>query len=67
MADPNIPVTRLRLQIPRGLRAEDVLSKIEISFETIEASGEELTEDIASRCCQDCIVAFGIRPNVIIT
>jgi sulfopyruvate decarboxylase TPP-binding subunit len=61
MADPNIPVTRIRLQIPRGMRIEDVLSKLEISFETVEPDDEELARHM---CCQDAVVLIGAHPNI---
>ena len=64
MADPNIPVTRLRIQIPRGMRIEDVLNKLEINFEAIESEGRELGRPT---CCQDAVVSFGVHPNIKMT
>lgn len=45
-----IPVTKIRFQIPRGMKVEDVISRLEISFEEVEPTGAEFNQDF---CCAD--------------
>jgi hypothetical protein len=61
MAGPNIPVTRIRLQIPRGMPIEDVLSKLEISFETVEPEDQQLARHM---CCQDAVVLLEHKSEI---
>lgn len=50
----NAPVTKIRIQVPRGTKVEDILSKLEISFEQASDSGIEFN---TSYCCVDVAVA----------
>lgn len=50
MADENVPVTKVRLRIPRGMKVEEVLAKLEISFESVDPTGIELNKNT---CCVD--------------
>ena len=47
------PVTKLRIQVPRGAKVEDILSKLEISFEEAPDDGTEIN---TSYCCVDVSV-----------
>ena len=48
--NPTVPVTRIRLRIPKGMKIEDVMSKLEISFESVDPSGLEFNQN---HCCVD--------------
>lgn len=51
----NVPVTHVRIQIPRGTKISDVLERLEISFEEVEpAKPLEFKPDVS--CCVDVAV-----------
>jgi hypothetical protein len=50
----NVPVTKVRIQVPRGMKIEDVFSSLELSFEDAPDSGIEFN---TSYCCVDVAVA----------
>ncbi|MBQ0772027.1 hypothetical protein [Parasphingorhabdus sp.] len=47
------PVTKIRIRVPRGMKVEDILSKLELSFEEVDTGGVELN---SSYCCVDVAV-----------
>ena len=47
-------VTKLRVQIPRGMKVEDVVQKLEISFEPTQGSSAHINTNF---CCVDVAVA----------
>lgn len=47
------PVTKIRIQIPQGMSVEDVLSKLEVTFETAPEGGIEWNTNY---CCVDASV-----------
>jgi hypothetical protein len=48
-------VTKLRIQIPRGMKIEDVIDKLEVSFEP--ATGAAAPHINSNFCCVDAAVA----------
>ena len=53
MAHASTPVTKIRIQVPKGTRVEDLISKLEITFEETKASGIEFN---TNHCCVDASV-----------
>ena len=49
-----VPVTKIRIQIPAGAKIEDVLSKLEITFE--EAGSDVEGQFNQDTCCVDVAV-----------
>jgi len=51
-------VTKLRLQIPKGMKVEDLVQKLEISFEAAEAphTGAATARWNENYCCVDAAV-----------
>jgi hypothetical protein len=49
----NTPVTHVRVRIPKGMKVSDVVSRLEISFEEIEPTGEEIGPNF---CCVDAVI-----------
>lgn len=47
------PVTKIRIQIPKGAKIEDVVSRLEITFEEAKGGGAEFNKNI---CCADVSV-----------
>ena len=48
-------VTKLRVQIPRGMKVEDVVQKLEISFEPAQGASPHF--NTGNYCCVDVAVA----------
>lgn len=48
-----VPVTRIRIQVPKGVRVDELVSKLELSFEEVSSSGAEINKDV---CCVDVAV-----------
>ena len=53
MANNPAPVTKLRIQVPRGTKVEDLISKLEISFEPAPDSAAQINTGV---CCVDVSV-----------
>jgi hypothetical protein len=53
MADDPVPVTKIRVLVPKGKKIEEVMSKLEISFEEAADSGAEINTRF---CCVDASV-----------
>lgn len=51
---PNVPVTRIRLRIPAGMKVSDVISRLEVTFEEEEPTGAEIRPDLS--CCVDATI-----------
>jgi hypothetical protein len=51
--EQNVPVTRIRLRIPKGMKVSDVISKLEITFEEVEPIGAEIKITDMDMCCVD--------------
>jgi hypothetical protein len=58
--EQNVPVTRIRLRIPKGMKVSDVISKLEITFEEVEPTGEEIKIGGCWECCVDAAVVSPI-------
>ena len=50
----NVPVTKIRLRIPSGMKVGEVISRLEITFEDVEPTGAEIRPDLS--CCVDATV-----------
>ncbi|WP_346622542.1 hypothetical protein [Blastococcus montanus] len=50
----NVPVTKIRLRIPSGMKVSDVISRLEVTFEEIEPTGAEIRPNLD--CCVDATV-----------
>ena len=48
-----VPVTKIRIQVPEGIKVEDLVSKLELSFEEVAPTGEEIGMHY---CCVDVAV-----------
>jgi hypothetical protein len=46
----NIPLTRIRLRVPKGVKIEDVVSELKISFEEVDTTAAEIN---SNTCCVD--------------
>jgi hypothetical protein len=53
MPDKPAPVTKVRIQVPKGTKIEDLISKLEITFEQASGSGIEFN---SGHCCVDVSV-----------
>jgi hypothetical protein len=59
--EQNVPVTRIRLRIPKGMKVNDFISRLEITFEEVEPISEELKIG-GDMCCVDVpIISPGTR------
>ncbi|MEW5727966.1 MAG: hypothetical protein AB1918_09090 [Pseudomonadota bacterium] len=47
-------VTKLRIQIPRGMKVEELVEKIEVSFEVVEPNPNEIKVNLD--CCVDATI-----------
>lgn len=50
MARPKDQVTKIKILIPEGMTVEDVLKRLEITFEKSKVTGAEINQDY---CCVD--------------
>lgn len=48
--DKKQQVTKIKILVPKGKSVEDVLSKLELSFEQVEPDPHEINQDV---CCVD--------------
>lgn len=48
-----VPVTRIRIQVPKGVKVNELVSKLELSFEEVASGGAEFNKDV---CCVDVAV-----------
>jgi hypothetical protein len=53
MAQKSTPVTKIRIQVPKGTKVQDLISKLEISFEEAKSGGIEFTK---GECCVDVAI-----------
>jgi hypothetical protein len=53
MAQKATPVTKIRIQVPKGTKVEDLVSKLEITFEEAKGSGIEFN---SNHCCVDASI-----------
>lgn len=53
MAKDITPVTKVRLRVPEGVKIEELISKLEISYEQVEPSSAEVNSNV---CCVDVSV-----------
>lgn len=50
---PVIPLTKIRIQVPKGVKIEEIVSNLQLSFEEVAQSGAEINKDY---CCVDVAV-----------
>ena len=50
-----VPVTKLRILIPKGMSARQVIRKLEISFEEVKPAAVE-GQFVSGHCCVDAVV-----------
>ena len=48
-----VPLTKIRVQVPPGLKIEDIVSRLELSFEQKAPTGAEINQNY---CCVDVSV-----------
>jgi len=53
MSEKAIPLTKIRIQVPPGAKIEDIVSRLELSFEEKAPTGQEINKNY---CCVDVAV-----------
>jgi hypothetical protein len=50
---PIVPLTKIRIQVPKGVKIEEIVSNLQLSFEEVAQTGAEINKDY---CCVDVSV-----------
>lgn len=50
---PVVPLTKIRIQVPKGVKIEEIVSNLQLSFEEVAQDGAEFNKDY---CCVDVAV-----------
>ena len=50
---PIVPLTKIRIQVPKGVKIEDIVSNLQLSFEEVTQTGAEFN---SNHCCVDVAV-----------